>query len=277
VRPPTILVPLDGTTQATAALPVARMLAGLEGATLHLVHIGEPGVSAGKVPVQLGLAPEQLRGCVLDYVSGPYAERIIQLAAERASAFIVLCSHTASLRRSAVLGSVAEEVVVGAACPVVLVSPARGQRAWTLRRILLPHDGTPTTAAALGPTAELAYRAGAELLVLHVAAPGVRQPAEPGTLVTPRYVDQEQHEWASWAREFLERLTALGHCPAAVQPRLLVGAGAPAGEIVRTVEQQQCDLVALGWRGHLRAERAATLKAVLRNTGAPVLLLRVAR
>jgi nucleotide-binding universal stress UspA family protein len=276
VKPPTILVPLDGTPAAATALPVARALAGLEGATLHIVHIGEWEIPPTVVPGRLGLAPEELQGCVLDYVSDHHAERIVQLAAERESIFIVLCSHTAPLRPSHVLGPIAEAVVIAAPAPVVLVSPARGRQPWVLRKILLPHDGTPTTAAALAPAADLAYRAGAELFVLYVAAPRARQPMEPGTLATPRYVDQQQHEWASWAREFLDRLTTLGHCPAAVHPRLLVGAGEPAGEILRTVEQHQCDLVALGWRGRLDTERASTMKAVIRDTAAPVLLLRVA-
>ncbi len=275
MRPPTILVPLDGAPAATVALPVARSLASLEGATLHVVHIGEPEIPSSAVPERLGLTPEELRGCVFDHVSGRHAERIVQLARERESIFIVLCSHTAPLHPPHVLGPVAETMVIAAPAPVVLVSPMRGRQPWTLRKILLPHDGTPTTAAALAPAADLAYRAGAQLFVLYVAAPAARQPVEPGTLAPPRYVDQQQHEWASWAREFLERLTTLGRCPAAVRPKLLVGAGEPAGEILRTVAQQQCDLIALGWHGRLDGEHAPTMKAVIRDAPAPILLLRV--
>ena len=71
-----------------------------------------------------------------------------------------------------------------APCPVVLVPSIRGRHPWALRQLVLPHDGTPTSAAAIAPTADLASRAGAELVVLHVATPGAERPTEPGTLVS---------------------------------------------------------------------------------------------
>ena len=58
------------------------------------------------------------------------------------------------------------------------------------------HGGTVAT-PALGRE-----RGRAELLVVHVT--DVRAaPAEPGSLTTPRYVDQPQHEWPAWASEFI--------------------------------------------------------------------------
>ena len=38
---PVILVPLDGSEQALAALPVAKVLGGIERAALHILHVGE--------------------------------------------------------------------------------------------------------------------------------------------------------------------------------------------------------------------------------------------
>ena len=38
---PVILVPLDGSKQALAALPVAKVLGEIEGAALHIMHVGE--------------------------------------------------------------------------------------------------------------------------------------------------------------------------------------------------------------------------------------------
>src|SRR5512138_2450482 len=40
-RTATVIVPLDGSEEATAALPVARTLAQAEGVPLHLLHVGE--------------------------------------------------------------------------------------------------------------------------------------------------------------------------------------------------------------------------------------------
>jgi len=270
-----ILVPLDGTSPAAAALPVARVFAELECATLHIVHIGEPTVPPNAVLERVGLTPDQLHGSVLDQATGPPAARIVQLAAEHRSVLIVLCTHTATTRARGALGRVAEAVLRDATCPVVLVQPGRELRPWVLRKILLPHDGTPTTAAAVSPAADLAIRAGAELLVLHVTEPRARAPTEPGTLVTPRYVDQPQHEWSSWASEFLERLAALGNCPATVRLRLLLGMGDPGAEIVRAIKERECDLVVLGWHGRMAPERAVTMKTVIREGSCPVFVLRV--
>ena len=38
---PIILVPLDGSKQALAALPVAKVLGEIERAALHILHVGE--------------------------------------------------------------------------------------------------------------------------------------------------------------------------------------------------------------------------------------------
>ena len=38
---PVILVPLDGSEQALAALPVAKVLGEIERAALHILHVGE--------------------------------------------------------------------------------------------------------------------------------------------------------------------------------------------------------------------------------------------
>ena len=272
---PTILVPLDGTSNAVAALPVARRFAELEGATLHIVHIGEPTASPNAVLEALGLTPEQLHGCVLDNAAGPPAVRILQLANEHRAILMVLCTHTAAAKARGALGGVAQAVLRDAPCPIVLVHPDRGLKPWAVRAILLPHDGTPTTAAAISPAAALAIRADAELSVLHIAEPQAQRSTEPGTFVTPRYVDQPQHEWPSWAREFLQRLAVLGHCPAAARLRLILDTGDPGTEIVRVVEKHGCDLVVLGWRGSMEAEHAATMRTVIRDCGCPVFIVRV--
>lgn len=274
---PTILAPLDGTEGAIHALPIARTLAGLTGGIVQVVHIGEPILPPSAVLAKLGLTPEQISGSVLDQASGQPSERIVALAAERGSALIVMCTHTRTDTPRGTLGSVADAVLRDASCPVVLVEPEDRHRSWLPRRILLPHDGTPTMAAALPPAADLAVRTKAELLVLHVCVPGVRPPTEPGTLLAPRYVDQPQHEWSAWAREFLARLATLGHCPAQLQPRLLVGVGDPGTEIARAAKEHDCDLIVLGWQGNLEAGHGSTVKTVIREAVCPVFALRVDR
>jgi nucleotide-binding universal stress UspA family protein len=188
---------------------------------------------------------------------------------------IVMCPQIRTDIPSRALGSVAAAVLCTAQCPVVLVPPARGRKHWALRQLLVPHDGTPTSAATMGPATNFASLAAAELLVLHVATPGTERPTEPGTLISPRYVDQPQHEWPAWAQEFLDRLRAVGEARHEVEIRLAVAQGEAGSAIVDFA--QKSDLIVLGWRGALDPDRARTMRRVIRDTGCPVLVFRLGR
>jgi nucleotide-binding universal stress UspA family protein len=275
-RAPTVIAPLDGSVQAIAALSTAKVLAQLERATLHLVHVGERLLPADELLQVLGLAREHVRGSVIAQADGAPAASIVRLASEWQSPLIVMCTHTNPARPASELGSVAEAVLREAPCPVVLVRPELGLGPRALRRILVPHDGRPTTAAALQPAVDLVERSGAELDILHVATADTGRSVEPGTLTAPRYLDQPQHEWPVWTREFLDRLRHLCHCPPTVQTRLFLRTGEPGAEIVRFARERESDLIVVAWRGHLEGQRAATLRAVVRDATCPALVLRMA-
>jgi hypothetical protein len=170
---------------------------------------------------------------------------------------------------------VAAGVLSAARCPVVFVPAARGRRPWALRRVLFPHDGTPTSAAALGPVAALAERAGAEVVVLHVAAPDAERPVERGTLLSPRYVDQPQHEWPAWSREFLDRVCGLAGAARPARLRVALVEGDPGAATVDFARADATDLITVAWRGELAPERARAMRRVIRDVGCPVMVLRV--
>lgn len=272
---PTVVVPLDGSTHALAALPIAKALAKVLSATLHVVHVARRTLPPRAVLQALGLEPTQFRGSVLDQTVGSPALGIVQTARTLGSVLIVMCTRTATVPACHELGTVAEEVLLAAPCSVVLVRPERGLEPWTLHQMLVPHDGTPTTAAAIHPAAVLAECADAELLVLHVAAPGAALPTAPGAFTAPRYLDQPQHEWPSWAHEVLERMRALGHVPTAVKLHLFLATGEPGTAIVHFARDHQSDLIVLAWHGHLAERRAQTLKAIVKAAPCPVLVVRV--
>lgn len=274
-QPPTVVLPLDGTAESIAAWPVARTIADIEGATLHIIYVGEPEVSPREVLQKLGLAPDQSRSAVINQATGAPVASILHLVNQWQSRLIVMCTHTHLDKPRDQLGSVAEGVLSAAPCPVALVRPERGMQPWALHRILLPQEGTPTVTAAVRPAADLAYRAGAELIVLHIVTPGAARPKEPGTFAGPRYLDQPQHEWPVWGREFLQRLRGLGHPPAALKLRLLLANGEPGTAIIRSANEQNSDLIVLAWRGHLEGRRSATIKEVIHNAPCPVLIVPV--
>jgi nucleotide-binding universal stress UspA family protein len=270
---PTVFVPLDGSQSATRALPVARALAQLEGGSLHIVHATEHARPAREVIGRLGTSPEALFGTVLDEVQGPAAEAIVRLAAQTREARIVMCVRGKAAAPGQEISPSTLQVLSEADCPVLVVRAERGPAPWTLRRLLLPHDGSPLTATAFGPALRLAGLASATLFVLHVATlTGVQAP---GAMPVPCYVDQPQHEWPEWSREFLERIEAFWELPADLRPRLFVSRGEPGEEILRFAAGRQIDLIGLAWHGSLARERAATLKEVILAAPCPVLFQRV--
>lgn len=270
----TVLVPLDGSDHATAAMPVAHGFAKLLHATVAVLHITDDVLPPSALVERIKLSCEDARGLVIECRSGVAADVIVRETIERHAAVLVMCPKIRADLGSRALGRVAAAVLRGAPCPVVLVPPARGRKSWALRRLLVPHDGTPTSAATMGPATDFASLAGAELVVLHVATPGIERPTEPGTLITPRYVDQPQHEWPAWAQEFLYRLRAVGRASDRNEIRLAVVQGEAGPAIVDFARHS--DLVVLGWRGALEPDRARTMRRVIRDTTCPVMVLRLA-
>jgi nucleotide-binding universal stress UspA family protein len=203
----TVLVPLDGSVHATTAIPVARGLAKLLHATVAALHVSDDALAPTE---RMKLSYEDVRGLVVERRSGSAATVLVQEATERHAAMIVMCPQIRTGLRSRALGSVAEAVPRTARCPIVLVPSVRGRKEWALHQLLVPHDGTPTSAAAMRPATDLSSLAAAELVVLHVATRGAQRPTEPGTLGFPRYVDHAHNEWPARGREFIDRPRAVG-------------------------------------------------------------------
>lgn len=273
LQPDAVVVLLDGSELSRSALPVARRLAELYEATLHVVSVGPPAEEAVRVLEQLRLTPEDVRGAILDRSEDAPQEAIFSVVKTCAAPVVAISTHSGNDDPEAIMGQLAEGVITGGATQVLLVPPERGREPWEVRRILLAHDGSPTADAAIAPAADLAKRAGADVIALHVAARKAPQSVEPGSLPAPRYVDQPQHEWPAWANEFVQRMMALGASPAAVNFKLLVTGGQPGSEIAQFARDNTADLVIATWRGNWDEEHAGTLKVIVRRSGCPVLLL----
>ena len=272
---PTLLVPLSGSTNAVAALPVARGLAHLMGATVTLIHVGREALSPAELLNRIKLSSEDVRGLIIDQCTGSPADAIVRAAAARHAVLIVMCGPARSGGPSYPFGSVPGDVLRTAPCPVVLVPSISDTRPWALRQLVLPHNGTQTSAAAIAPTADLASRAGADLVVLHVATPGAERPTEPGTFAAPRYLDQPHHEWPMWAREFLERVRGASHPANLKKIRLVLTQGETSAAILEFAQRNASDLIALAWRGGFEPDRAQTIRRVIRGARCPVIVFRV--
>jgi len=226
--------------------------------TVVLVSLDGSKDALGALPVARRLA--ELRGVPLEVRAGHPAEASLTDAG-----LIVMSAPSADS-----IGEAALAVLRAAHGPVVLVNRAQAPGDWALRRVLAPHDGSPSVSDALRPAAEFARAAGAELVVLQVA--GGECALEPGSIAPPVYLDQIQHSWPAWSREFLHRLG--GVCPLAdMRVRLRVEHGDLAGETVRVAGEESADLIVLARTG--RWDDAATLQALLRAAPCPVMVTRV--
>jgi nucleotide-binding universal stress UspA family protein len=270
-----VLVPLDGSRTATVALPVARALAGTLDASLHVVHVSPERAEMPPDPAAAcGLDPEESADVVVEARRGEPAAEIVRAVHDWDTCFVVLCACTGPRTERGALGPVAADVLACVGRPVLVVPPTRGPEPWALRTMLIPHEGGPAVASKLSAALDLAQRAGADVCVLHVACPHSPPEPEPGALATPRYVDQQHHEWGAWAREFVDRL-AIGTPGAPSSLRLWLAHGEPASTIRLFADEHRADLVVMCSRGHLEPGRAPVLHGVLRDARVPVLVLRL--
>jgi universal stress protein A len=134
-----ILFPTDFSSTADTALEYAASLARERNALLLIVHVQEPPLMYGEGAFYYG-APEPdadvLRkmllavvpkdhavACHHRFAQGMPAEGILGVAKQENVDLIVMSSHGRSGLSRLLMGSVAEEVLRGSACPVLIVKP----------------------------------------------------------------------------------------------------------------------------------------------------------
>jgi nucleotide-binding universal stress UspA family protein len=130
---------------------------------------------------RLGIRPEEIAGKVIEY--GP-PHRVVTAAAEETKAGLIVVGSTESPQLSKLFGSTADRVIRKATRPVLMI---RGRLPLPLRRVLMPVDLSPLSAAAfrrgLDILGQLAGEPGTQLEALLVISPQDRELlAEPGGL-----------------------------------------------------------------------------------------------
>ena len=268
----TILLALDGSRRSQAAVPVARKLRSLYEAALRVVYVGIQAFNRDTIAEQLGFSMPESRDVTFDSSGEKPAESIARLGSSHPGSLVVMSTETGEPTGGDHFGSITESVFALRPERIVLFAPDGSAESWRLGRILLAHDGAPASHAATGPAADLAQRAGAEVIALHVAARGEERSSQPGSMSAPLYVDQPQHEWPVWAGEFMNRLLAAGTPPANVHFKLAVTGGQPGSEVAQVARERQIDLVVMAWHGHWDSESSAT-RVVVRGCGCPVMLI----
>ncbi len=220
---------------------------------------------AGDVPLVWaslrGLAPAAV---LLDYAEAEDVD------------LVVMGTHGQRGVRRLLLGSVAEEVVRRASCPVLTVrapETAPDVAVLTLRRLLVPIDFSPHALSALRYAVALAAPDQAHLDLLHVVDP-VQRPAFYETGLRARR-DLEA-ELEAEALRHLEEIYAEIENPAA-DVAFHARTGYPPQQIVAFAEETAADLVVIathGLRGLERFPMGSVAERVVRGAPCPVFVTR---
>jgi nucleotide-binding universal stress UspA family protein len=270
-----VLVAWDGSKAAATALPVAEALAKQLGAKAEVLFVARDARERDEQE-SARVAEAERMGFALSIEVGDVANEIVRITEEPGVLLVVLTTHGRELEPRYRLGSVAEKVVSRTTRPVLIVKPesATTAKPGVLKRLLVPIDGTPKTAAALHPVTQLAAALGASIDLLYVAEAKQKTPAERGSMTAPLYVDQPQHEWPEWAGEAIHRLAiCCAGCPEEVPVRIFLVKDGVGDEIARFATANGSDAIVLVRRSRFQPGRAKVIRSVLSQTSSSIIVV----
>lgn len=293
-----ILFPTDFSDRADRALPHALWLAEEFGAELHMLHAmvlhGDDPANPDKRFPDLDDAYRQLRSwaeekmeAAVTGVAGPEVEvvhaqergiaaapTIVEYADDHDVDVVVMATHGRRGVRRVLLGSVAEEVLRTAGCPVLTVRPdAASSEGGRPERLLVPIDFSEHADLALASAGALARRLGAELDVLHVISElSYPDPyfADAAALraMTKAARDRVPEALSAKVAELLQ-----GDVP--TETHMEVGTPAPA--IAEFAKERGTDMIVIGSHGRTGMERVflgSVAEGVVRRAPCPVLTVK---
>lgn len=278
-----ILVPLDGTSDAAAALPQARDIADATGGALHLFTVAADASSTASQSAlgYLESLVTELQGEHMhaDAVvrAGEPATQILSYARSHDVDLIVMATRAVGNRSILALTSVARQVLTDSPCPVLLLHPG-SIHSVRLRTLLVPVDGSPGGSLALAAARALCHARGSCIILLNVVVPVPSEAfaALPGMTVGG-YIDPEWEDVArTTARLYVESLARRLH-DVGVDSEGRVATGDVAAEILRCADEVEADMIVMSTHSvawPARAYVSSVADRVLREGSRPVLLVR---
>lgn len=295
-----LLVPLDGSALADAAIPHAVDLARRIKGSLHLVRVHTPAATIASPPEAAIFIPDpswdaQVREDTRTWLSqraqevrksmdipvtfelrvGSPVDEIAETAAERRVKAIVCSTHGLGGWAPHWLGSVADGLIRHASCPVLAMSEAAIAREGEIRKILVLLDGSDVSEAIVPHAAWLARAFDAEIELLRVVAPpwvGDSLTALTAGEEDPFGVDA----FAEAAKETLGQIATALHQKGFTVVSTVVVHLSPARAILEHLKRTNPDALALATygRGVSRLFLGSVADKVLRAGGRPTLLFR---
>lgn len=283
-----ILCPVDFSDCARRALDQALALARWSGAGVTVLHVAAAAAEADAADhegpdreLRRFLEAHGAPGVALDaaVARGPAAAAILDHAVASRADLLVLGTRGRSGWKRLVLGSVAEQVLRAAPCPVLTVPPGQPEAVPATpalyREILCPVDFSDASVDALQFAAALVEGGGGRVTVAHVLGHDLRSTPELyDTALSDRGLSDAAYRERRIAhvRERLREIVP--GAAAACRVEALGPGGAPAREILRLAAAQQSDLIVLGIRPRSGADLlvlGSTTHDVLREASCAVL------
>jgi nucleotide-binding universal stress UspA family protein len=296
-----LIVPLDGSRLAEAALPIARQLAQKLGAPVTLVHLIERNPPQ-QIHGERHLSnPEEAEQYLSElgrriFPSDPRVEThvhateitdvpraIAKHATELGSDLVVMCAHGQISLRKLLFGSIGQQVAASSAVPVLLIRAGEAGSAPTLteRPLLVLLDGTGVDGQSLPLATALAKVCRVSLHLVVVvptlrtlsglgAASGLLLPATTTKILQLAHADASEYLSRKIALLEAEGLRVFGE----------VLRGEPSEIIVKTARHIAPDLIVLGIHNEEGLAAFLSNTAVFKvasSTPLPLLLVRESR
>jgi nucleotide-binding universal stress UspA family protein len=294
-----MLIPLDGSTLAEQVLPYARFLAKALTIPVELLKVVDPDALAllvnheqGRYIDSLLADSRQNSGTYLEGIgrsfdgphvqclveSGKAEESIIEKAARDKNILIVMATHGRSGIERWRLGSVADKVLHASANHIFLIratDQGQTQGEATLKKVIVPLDGSPLAEKVLPHIVELAKRSRLEIIFLRAyALPPAVSPDEYGV-----YSEELFNQLEAGAKDYLAEKTGEVRQRGVENASWVVELGYGAEEIIGLARKTPDNFIAMSTHGRSGVTRwllGSVTERVVRHSGDPVLIIRAA-
>lgn len=262
-----VIVPLDGSALAEAAIAPAVLLARRLGCQVTLFHVIEKSApesvhgerhlrSAEEAQrylrdVRQAQIPEAMQVNLQVHTdpADDVAQSIVEHAAGVGEELISICTHGRGGLRGWLYGRIPAQILAAGSEPVLLVQPREGggSKAFECRRLLVPLDGDPAHEAGLHIAIELAQPCAAMLDLLTVVHTRAELPGARGAsaMLMPRaanaLLDLTVEKAHAYLDGQLQALQARG-----IRASVNVMRGDPADEIVAVAGESGADVIVMG-------------------------------
>jgi len=212
-----ILVPLDGSPEARAALPYAAALAA-PGTEIVLLTVVRSGGDADAARAYLETAAQRLRvaGQTVrtEVAVGDPAQRIVDTAANLDAEMVAMASHGRGALGRLIYGSVADRVAREATIPTMVVRARQVEAEPVgITRLVVPLDGSPRAETALPVATAISRRLGTAIVLVRVVDLTELMPPAVGMgeAIPFEIYDEAEKEMEQEAQDYLDAMAKKLH------------------------------------------------------------------